>query len=199
MEPRQPGRYWEGGHVIENVVDMVVLSFMVLTVFLIIRLHNLFAIVMLSGIYSLLAATFFVIVDGVDVAFTEAAVGAGISTVLMLGALSLCGRREKVPDQKTWLPLLVVLVTGATLVYGTLDMPNYGDPQAPVHKHVAPRYIEKSLEETSVPNMVTAVLASYRGYDTLGEVTVIFTAGIGVMVLLSRLRIGRRKEDEDVV
>ena len=178
---------------------MVVLSFMVLTVFLIIRLHNLFAIVMLSGIYSLLAATFFVIVDGVDVAFTEAAVGAGISTVLMLGALSLCGRREKVPDQKTWLPLLVVLVTGATLVYGTFDMPNYGDPQAPVHQHVAPRYIEKSLEETSVPNMVTAVLASYRGYDTLSEVTVIFTAGIGVMVLLSRLRIGGRKEDEDVV
>ena len=106
-----------------------------------------------------------------------------------------CGKS----DQKTWLPLLVVLVTGATLVYGTLDMPNYGDPQAPVHQHVAPRYIEKSLEETSVPNMVTAVLASYRGYDTLGEVTVIFTAGIGVMVLLSRLRIGRRKEDEDVV
>ena len=198
MEPRQSGRYWEGGHVIEHVVDMAVLSFMVLTVFLIIRLHNLFAIVMLSGIYSLLAATFFVVVDGVDVAFTEAAVGAGISTVLMLGALSLCGRRENVPDQKTWLPLLVVLVTGATLVYGTLDMPNYGDPQAPVHQHVAPRYIEKSLEDTSVPNMVTAVLASYRGYDTLGEVTVIFTAGIGVMVLLSRLRLGRRKEDEDV-
>ena len=47
--------------------------------------------------------------------------------------------------------------------------------------------------------MVTAVLASYRGYDTLGEVTVIFTAGIGVMVLLSRLRLGRRKEDEDAV
>ena len=68
---------------------MAVLSFMVLTVFLIIRLHNLFAIVMLSGIYSLLAATFFVVVDGVDVAFTEAAVGAGISTVLMLGALSV--------------------------------------------------------------------------------------------------------------
>ena len=170
---------------------------MVLTVFLIIRLHNLFAIVMLSGIYSLLAATFFVVVDGVDVAFTEAAVGAGISTVLMLSALSLCGRHEKAPDRSTWLPLLAVVVTGAALVYGSLDMPNYGDPAAPIHQHVAPRYIDDSLKETSVPNMVTAVLASYRGYDTLGEVTVIFTAGVGVLVLLTRLRLGRRKEDED--
>ena len=169
---------------------------MVLTVLLIIRLHNLFAIVMLSGIYSLLAATFFVVVDGVDVAFTEAAVGAGISTVLMLGALMLCGRTEKIPDRKTMLPLLAALVTGAALVYGTLDMPNYGDPEAPIHQHVAPRYINESLKDTTVPNMVTAVLASYRGYDTLGEGTVIFTAGIGVLALLGRIKLGRRKEDE---
>lgn len=164
---------------------------------MIIRLHNLFAVVMLSGIFSLLAATFFVVVDAVDVAFTEAAVGAGISTVLMLGALSLCGRHEKEADRNTLLPLLVVMVTGAALVYGTLDMPSYGDPNAPIHQHVAPRYIDDSLKETSVPNMVTAVLASYRGYDTLGEVAVIFTAGIGVIVVLGRVRLGRRKEDED--
>lgn len=170
---------------------------MVLAVFLIIRLHNLFAVVMLSGIFSLLAATFFVVVDAVDVAFTEAAVGAGISTVLMLGALSLCGRHEKTADRSTLLPLLVVVVTGAALVYGTLDMPSFGDPQAPIHQHVAPRYINDSLKETSVPNMVTAVLASYRGYDTLGEVVVIFTAGIGVVVVLGRIRLGRRREDED--
>ena len=91
----------------------------------------------------------------------------------------------------------VAVVTGAALVYGTLDMPYYGDPEAPIHQHVAPRYINHSLAETSVPNMVTAVLASYRGYDTLGEVAVIFTAGIGVLVLLSRIKLGRRKEDED--
>ncbi len=168
---------------------------MVLTVFFIVRLHNLFAVVMLGGIYSLLAATFFVVVDAVDVAFTEAAVGAGISTVLMLGALSLTARREKVAATRTWLPLLAVTVTGAALVYGTLDMPNYGDPNAPIHGHVAPRYIDDSLRETSVPNMVTAVLASYRGYDTLGEVTVIFTAGIGVLLLLAGGARRRREDD----
>lgn len=170
---------------------------MVLTVILIIRLHDLFAVVMLSGIYSLLAAAFFVVVDAVDVAFTEAAVGAGISTVLMLGALSLTARREKAAARSTWTPLAVVVITGAALVYGTLDMPYYGDPNAPIHTHVAPRYIEDALKETSVPNIVTAVLASYRGYDTLGEVTVIFTAGVGIILLLVRVGGRRRDEDED--
>jgi multicomponent Na+:H+ antiporter subunit B len=170
---------------------------MMLVVLLIIRLHNLFAVAMLSGIYSLMAATFFVVVDAVDVAFTEAAVGAGISTVLMLGALSLTVRREKVAKKKPWLPLLAVTITGAALIYGTLDMPYYGDPQAPIQQHVAPRYIERAMAETNVPNMVTAVLASYRGYDTLGEVAVIFTAGVGVMLLLSHGGRRRREDDEE--
>jgi multicomponent Na+:H+ antiporter subunit B len=130
--------------------------------------------------------------DAVDVAFTEAAVGAGISTVLMLGTLALTFREERPPRRSSLLPLAVVLVTGAALIYGTLDMPHFGDPDAPIHQHVAPRYIEDSPKEVGPPNMVTSVLASYRGYDTLGETTVIFTAGMGVMVLLGGLR-GRRK------
>ena len=64
---------------------------------------------------------------------------------------------------------------------------------APIHQHVAPRYIEESPKEVGVPNMVTSVLASYRGWDTLGEVTVIFTAGIAVMILLTNRR---RRESE---
>jgi multicomponent Na+:H+ antiporter subunit B len=60
---------------------------------------------------------------------------------------------------------------------------------------VAPRYINDSPNEVGVPNMVTSVLASYRGFDTLGEVAVIFTAGIAVMVLLMNRR--RRRPDED--
>ncbi len=145
---------------------------------------------MLSGIYSLLSASVFLVLDAVDVSLTEAAVGAGISTVLMLATLALTSRMEKPPTRRTWVPLVVVSITGAALIYGTLDMPRYGDPNAPIQRHVAPRYLRTSLDETGVPNVVTAVLASYRGYDTLGEVAVIFTAGIGVTVLLAS---GRRK------
>lgn len=167
------------------------------TAFAIIVLRDLFAMAMLLGLYSLLSATLFVVLDAVDVAFTEAAVGAGISTILMIATLALTTtREERPPRHSVLLPLLVVVATGAALVYGTLDMPHWGDPNAPIHQHVAPRYIEASGQEVGVPNIVTSVLASYRGYDTLGEVTVIFTAGIGVLILLG-MRGRRDKEEKD--
>jgi multicomponent Na+:H+ antiporter subunit B len=156
-------------------------------------MRSLFAAVMLTGIYSFLGASWMLILDAPDVAFTEAAVGAGISTILMLGTLALTGRRAKVPAYAPWLPLVVVVLTGAALVYGTLDMPRFGDPDAPIHRYPSPSYIERSDGEIGVPNVVTAVLASYRGYDTLGETTVIFTAGVGVLLLL-RGRARKRKD-----
>jgi multicomponent Na+:H+ antiporter subunit B len=162
---------------------------MVLTALAFVVVRNLFAVVMLSGIFSLSAAVLYVVMDAVDVAFTEAAVGAGIATVLGLATLALI----RVPDEKPSThnaigPFLLVLITGAILITSTFDMPLYGDPDAPIHQHVAPRYIEESGREIGVPNIVTSVLASYRGYDTLGEVTVIFTAAAGVLVLLGRAR-----------
>ncbi|MHC4897504.1 MAG: DUF4040 domain-containing protein [Planctomycetota bacterium] len=155
-----------------------------------IRSRDLFATAVLFGIYSFLTAVLFMELDAVDVAFTEAAVGAGISTVLMLSTLRLIGRYEQRPKHNPLLPLLVVGVTGAVLIYGMLDAPDFGDPEAPVNIHVADRYIQKGPIETGVPNMVTAVLASYRGFDTLGETYVIFTAGLAVIMLIG-LRMGR--------
>lgn len=167
---------------------------MALTVWATARLRNLYAVVMLGSIYSLLAAVMFVVLDAVDVAFTEAAVGAGISTVLALGTLALTTSREKAPVRRRLLPLAVVGVTGAALIYGTLDLARFGVADAPAHKHIAPDYLARSVPETTVPNVVTSVLASYRGYDTLGETTVIFTAGVGVVLLLGSWR---RREDDD--
>lgn len=149
-----------------------------------IRLSDLFAVVMLFGVYSLLTAAVFMDLDAVDVAFTEAAVGAGVTTVLMLSSLHLTKRWEALPRRNPLLSLLVVGVTGAALVYAVLDAPLLGDPSAPVHQHVTPRYIEQGEAEVGMPNLVTAVLASYRGYDTFGETVVIFTAGLAVLLLL---------------
>ncbi|OUS23504.1 cation:proton antiporter [Gammaproteobacteria bacterium 45_16_T64] len=164
-----------------------------LTALRVIFLKDLFAVVMLFGIYSFLSALIFVNLDAVDVAFTEASVGAGISTVLMLGTLALTGRTEKENKHSSVLPLLVVTVTGAALIYATLDMPPFGHPDNPIHQHVAPRYIEESPKEVGLPNMVTSVLASYRGFDTLGETVVVFSAAIGVISLLGF----RRREEND--
>ena len=159
-----------------------------------VRVRDLFGVVMLSGLFTLTAASLYLVMDAVDVAFTEAAVGAGIATVLMLETLALTTGREKVTRRRSLAPFVMVVVTGAVLIYGTLDMPRYGDPGAPIHQHVAPRYIEESGREVGVPNIVTSVLASYRGYDTLGEITVIFTATAGVLALIGRSRRTRRRK-----
>ncbi len=183
---------------IDTLIDIALLAFLATTAIAIIKIRNLFVIIMLFGIFSLHSAALFVVMDAADVAFTEAAVGAGISTVLMLATLALTkDHEEKKPAHHARIPLLVVLITGSALVYGTYDIPSFGDPNSPAHQYVKPHYIEHSIEDTGVANVVTAVLASYRGYDTLGEVTVIFTAGIGVMLLIGgRLR-GRDEKQDD--
>jgi len=172
-------------------IEFVLFGFLLVIALVITRLENLFAAAMLFGIFSLLSAGLFTLLDAVDVAFTEAAVGAGISTVLILGTLALTSEREFQSRFKP-LPLLVVLVTGAALIYGTRDMPHFGDPEAPIHQHLAPDFVEGTKTHVGMPNIVTAVLASYRGYDTYGETMVIFTAGIGVILLLG----GPRREPE---
>lgn len=163
---------------------------MAATALALVRIRDLFAVGMLAGIFSLIAAALYVVLDAVDVAFTEAAVGAGISTVLILATLALTSSEEKIRPRRPLWALALVVVTGGVLVYGTLDMPRFGDPMAPANHHVAPRYIEQSGREVGPPNIVTSVLASYRGYDTLGETTVIFTAAAGVLALLGRARRG---------
>lgn len=178
-------------------IEITLFIFLVCTALAVVRTQSLFATAMLSGVFSLLSALLFVSMDAVDVAFTEAAVGAGISTVLMLSTLALTARFERPPSHSPLIPLFVVIVTGAALIYGTLDMPVYGDPQAPAQTHLAPDFVTRSPQEIDVPNIVTAILASYRGFDTLGEVAVVFTAGVGVLLLLSGLRTRRRRKEEE--
>ena len=183
-------------------VDIAILAMLALTAIAVARLRDLWAAIMFTGIYSFLSASWMVLLDAPDVAFTEAAVGAGISTVLMLATLALTGKEEKKAAKFEWLPLVVVFATGSALVYGTLDMPHFGDPNAIVHQVPNPSFVIQSQVDMDhhghgLPNVVTAVLAGYRGYDTLGETTVIFTAGIAVLVILRRPSQKTKTQTED--
>ncbi len=166
-------------------VDLSLLTMLIVVAFAMLKTRHLFAAAMLSGIYSLVSATFFISLDAVDVAFTEAAVGAGLSTVLMLGAMLLTVRREKpVISKRSPIAAIIVVLVGAALMYATLEMPAFGDPNSPANTHVGAAYIERTAKDIEVLNIVTAVLASYRGFDTLGETMVVFTAGLAVLILL---------------
>ena len=163
----------------------------------IVRQRNLFGVVVLTTIYSFLMASVLIVLDAVDVAMTEASVGAGISTVILLATLHLVRTTEMRSARPHLLALFVSVGVGIVLVWGTLALPPFGTADSVINKHVVPRYLSDTIKETNVPNVVTSVLADYRGYDTLGETTVIFTAGIGVMLLLRGMRRrGRPSNDE---
>ena len=220
-------------------IEVPLFVFLIASALVVANLRDLFAAAMLTGIFSLVSASLFTIMDAVDVAFTEAAVGAGVSVVFFLCTLSLTSKTEYSKPRKI-LPLLVVLFTGGALFYGTLDMPHFGDRSSPVHTHLTAKFIEHeeaafhahhahahgddahgehghadkgahggesneyskkqghvddrhadggghdAVEHKAVglQNIVTSILGSYRSYDTFGETTVIFTAVIGVVLLL---------------
>jgi multicomponent Na+:H+ antiporter subunit B len=194
------------------VLDIMLLLLVAITAIAIIRVRSLLAATILAGIYSLLMALVWTNMHALDVAFTEASVGAGISTILLLGALVLTKREAKPAPLINWPALAVCLMTGGLLVYGTLDMPAFGDPKAVLHTYRVPKLMQQNVGKHEsaaprdkghaheghpdddfnghVPNSVTSLLAAYRGYDTMYETTVIFVAGASLLLLLRRRREG---------
>ena len=183
---------------IVTFISTFVFLLLVVVALLALRVSHLFAVVMLAGVFSLLSALLLVLMDAVDVAFTEAAVGAGVSTVLMLSTMALTARVQKPTKNNNLGAFLAVSFAGFLLVYGTVDMPNYGSNDSPAQQHLSNLYLTNSPDEVGVPNVVTAILASYRGFDTLGETAVVFTAGVGVILLLSGLRRRKRKNQSEM-
>jgi multicomponent Na+:H+ antiporter subunit B len=152
--------------------------------------RSLFASVALLSAYSGLLALLFAELGAVDVAFTEAVVGAGVSTVLFIALLRRVDPQtvpRRAPVQRL---LAAAAVAGlvAVLLLGVGGLPAAGDPHAPASVHVAPEYAARSIEDMQTPNVVTAVLGDYRGFDTLIETAVILAAAVGCAVLLG----GRR-------
>ena len=167
------------------MINIFLVMMMVVIAVMVLRTRRLFAAIVMTGAYSLISAAMFVNLDAVDVAFTEAAVGAGISTVLLLAAMARLPAEEKPVKRNQIGPMIIVAIVGILLVTAVVALPPFGAPDAPVHTHVGPRYLAESYSKLHIPNAVTTVLASYRGFDTLGETIVIFAAGLGVVLLLA--------------
>ncbi|MCI0436791.1 MAG: DUF4040 domain-containing protein [Gemmatimonadetes bacterium] len=215
------------------LIDVILLFMITLVALAVVIVRNLLAVGMLMSIYSLLMALVWTNMDSMDVAFTEAAVGAGISTILFIGALVHVGTEEKPRRTLHWPALLVTVLTAGALLYGTVGMPAFGDPASPANANpVSVGYILQNVEKTPdapgpahesgrphvadgaeaaaaepadgghavntqahgasdyfhghVPNMVTAVIVSYRGFDTMFETAVIFIAGLALIMFLRR-------------
>ncbi len=189
-------------------IDLSLLALVTVLSVAVVRARNLLAASMLMSIYSLLMAAIWKNMDSLDVSFTEAAVGAGVSTVLLIGSLVHVGAEEKPRKGVHPAGLAAVVLAGGALLYGTIDMPGFGDPNSPANANpVSIGYIRQDVEKVQdakghypdfkkhhdyfhehVPNMVTAVIVSYRAYDTMYETTVIFIAGLSMILLLRARR-----------
>ena len=152
-------------------IDIVLLFFVMATAIAVVEMRNLFAVAIVGGIYSLLMALVWVHLDAVDVAFTEAAVGAGISTILILGTLVHVGTQEKMKKALNVPALITVIATGLVLIYGTLDMPRLGDPHSPANTHpLYAGYINQDIQKISVDGVAThAPVDSHAADMTVAE------------------------------
>ena len=168
----------------ELVINAFLVSVMLGIGIALLRTRTVIFTVVLTSAYSLIAALMFITLDAVDVAFTEASVGAGISTILFLAAMAYIPKEEEENLNSQILPALSCMVLGGILIWCSYDLPEIGLLSSPIHQHIVPDYILGTRDDIDIPNIVTAVLASYRGYDTFGETIVVFTAGVAVLALL---------------
>lgn len=138
----------------------------------------------LLGAFSLIMSTEYIILGAPDVAITEAAVGAGISTVFLLSAIALVGSKEKKEAGRMFMPKILSFMGFLILAYTVVYMPVFCDVLSPSRQNSMPYYISNSWKDIGIPNMVTSILASYRAFDTFGETIVVFTASISIYIIL---------------
>ena len=161
---------------------------LVINAIAIIRVANLFVLVLLLSVYSALLSVMFALLGAVDVSFTEAVVGTGVSTVLMM---ALIWRIDPSQVAKTETKLKLFGATASCLVFAVLvfmidALPVFGNPNSAGQSHIAPEYISSSMKLMHTPNVVTAVLADFRGFDTLIETVVVLTGALACLLILGK-------------
>ncbi len=159
---------------------------------------SLLRLILLLSASSIVICICYLLMDAPDVAMTEAAIGACLSTIILLRFLNLCYPSAngslgiiKLDSHHRWggiylkiFAITVCLFLGACFLYASQDMPLYGDPNAPAQTHINQYFLQNTKNEIGTPSFVAAILASYRGYDTLGETTVILIAVLVILMIM---------------
>lgn len=146
--------------------------------------RNLHSLVYLS-IFSFTCSLLYLLMQAPDVAITEAAIGAAISAVYFLYALKQTHDAKPEPlNQRIFFSAALMLAIAIIFYDIAVELPEYSNPESPAALGTSAKYLETAYAQTGIPNIVTAVLASYRGFDTLGEVYVVFAAALSVVLIL---------------
>lgn len=178
--------------------DTLLFIFLFLLVFLSVYISfvsNLLALTLLTTLISLVSTVLYILLNAIDVAITEAVVGAGVSTVLTVVAIYLTSSyffsnkdnkstKFKTTHLKRFIYGIPFLIMGYIFIESIASMPPFGELTNPTNNNLYETYLQGSFHTFNVHNAVTMILGSYRGYDTLGETLVILLAALGVYVIL---------------
>lgn len=164
-----------------EIIFFYSLSFLVVLFF--IKSKNILLISILNGCFSLFTVTIYLLLDAPDVAMTEAVVGVLVTIFSILTIKSLHTITYEIND--FFRPGLFTLsITSAViLIYAGLDLPKFGDDTAIANHKTAYYYIQNTKNDINISSIVAAILASYRGYDTLLETLVVVIGGMSVILI----------------
>lgn len=147
--------------------------------------RNLLNIAILFAIFSLIMAIEYILLDAPDVGITEASVGACISTIYVLLGIVVFGtdcKKVKLSIKK--IPIIICLTLGFIISLAFIAyIPLLGSPESPAHNGINRFYIENTGQIMGMKSIVTGILASFRGFDTLFEACVIFTALMSISLI----------------
>ncbi len=160
---------------------------LLITCFWLIISRNLIESIIVMSVFSLFIGICYLFMDAPDVAMTETALGACLSTCVLLNVAKIVGEDTgKLKKLNTLFAATLCSFLLVILTWVSLDLPSFGTQDSDVQTHLTKYYLQNTKTDIAIPSFVAAILASYRGYDTLGETTVILIAGLAVLVIVSR-------------
>lgn len=155
----------------------VIILFAAIVVLFLIRANNIIDIILLNSVFSGLTVIMYLVLDAPDVGMTEAVVGI-ITSVFAIFTMRIL-YKESYNFEESFNPILLLglLVCAGIFIYAGFDLPQFG--QADFNHY----YLTNTGKDIGIPSTVTAILADYRGYDTLLETLVILIGGLSVYII----------------
>ena len=173
--------------VLNEILHFISALVLLITCFRLIISRNLIESIIILSVFSLFIGLCYLFMDAPDVAMTETALGACLSTCVLLNVAKIVGEDSgKLNKLNTLFAIILCSFFVVTLTCIRLDLPSFGTQNSEVQTHLTKYYLENTRTDLAIPSYVAAILASYRGYDTLGETIVILIAGLAVLVIVSR-------------
>ena len=188
------------------IIRMILLIFLLFSAAAVCLSRKLLASIIIYASFGTVFSLIWILIISPDIAISEAAVGTGITGVLFFVVLKRIGvveieyleekRQERLENWEkksgktgiryfyNTLSVIICISFTAILLYTVVQLPGFGDPNNPTNNEVPRRYLEEGVLDTGAINAVSAMLWSYRAFDTFGEASVLFVAVCSVLILV---------------